>query len=317
MPANTRIAAPDNKDKNPVEPKSVDVAVTKIVPVEEKKDENQPKMDSISAKDIVKNEEQKEGPVKKKMTRSKIRWGVDFSAGISGNSSNLLLLDMQKSYNDVLYNSPGSVTGSPVGQRILIPPSSIRAGFSFKTGIAAELQVSGRSRFSAGLQYAYVTNRFNTGARRDSVINVFPSNYNASSSVNVFYGGTRQNEYTNRIHFVQVPLWYHWQLNKGRKLPLQLNLGISFSYLFATNGLVFDTSNGGIYYQNKAAFNKFHFNVGTGLSLRLKGKNNAEWIVGPELSLDTRKLINNPLDQKQYLFYGGISTRFLFPQKKK
>jgi hypothetical protein len=176
--------------------------------------------------------------------------------------------------------------------------------------------MSKKSRFSAGLQYAYSSNQVNTGGKQDSTINLASNNY-SSAQVNVFYRGAQQNKYTNSFHFIQIPLWYHLQLNKGKKLPLQWNMGLSFGYLFSTNGLVYDTSYGGIYYHNKGAFNKFHFNMATGLSFRLKGKNNSEWIIGPELSFDLKKLINNPAGKKQYLMYGGISTRFLFPQKKR
>jgi hypothetical protein len=99
-------------------------------------------------------------------------------------------------------------------------------------------------------------------------------------------------------------------------LPIQWNVGVSFSYLVATNALVYSSSYGGIYYQDKDAVNKAHFNIGTGLSFRLKGKKGMEWVLGPELSFDTRKLVNNGYDKKQYLLFGGINTKLFFPKKK-
>ena len=42
-----------------------------------------------------------------------------------------------------------------------------------------------------------------------------------------------------------------------------------------------------------------------------------EYIFGPEISFDTRKLMSNADQQQQYLIYGGIGARILFPSKKK
>jgi Outer membrane protein beta-barrel domain len=321
IPAKQTIIKPtadseSNKDKNIIEPKLASDSENKNDLASEQKNINPPKTDSVALKNMANRDEQKEMISKKKSTKSKLRWGIDFSTGLSGSSHNVFSLDMQKSLNDITYSIPGSATGAGGVQRTVLAPSSVYSGISFKTGITAELQVSKKSRFSAGLHYAYSSNRINTGRKQDSTINLY-YNSNLASQVGVFYSGARRNKYTNRFHFIQIPLWYHWQLNKGKKLPLQWNIGMSFGYLFATNGLEYDSSYGGIYYRNKEAFNKFHVNASTGFSFRLKGKSGSEWILGPELSFDMRKLINNPLDKRRYLTYGGISTRFLFPQKKK
>ncbi|HLG38572.1 MAG TPA: outer membrane beta-barrel protein, partial [Chitinophagaceae bacterium] len=282
--------------------------------VAEQKNIVEPKTDSIASNDVTKNEDPKETITKKKTGKPKIKWGIDFSAGVSGSNANLFSLDFQKSLRDALYANPGSSTGS--GQRTILPPSSANSGFSFKTGIVAELQVSKKSRLLTGLQYAYSSSRISTSRRQDSVVYLYNNNF-VTAQVNGYYRSVQQIKYTNRFHFIQVPLWYQWQFNKGKKLPLQWSAGLSFGYMVATNGLVYDTSYGGIYFHNEEAFNKFHVNAGTGLSLRLKGKNGSEWVFGPELWFDLKKLTNRPLDQKQYLMYGGINARFLLPQKKK
>jgi hypothetical protein len=91
-------------------------------------------------------------------------------------------------------------------------------------------------------------------------------------------------------------------------------MGLSFSYLVATNSLVYNSNYGGIYYHDKEAFTKTHFNLGTGLSFRLKTKNNREWVTGPELSFDMSPLMKN--DSRRYLLYGGLNTKLFFPKKK-
>jgi hypothetical protein len=98
---------------------------------------------------------------------------------------------------------------------------------------------------------------------------------------------------------------------------LQWNAGVSVSYLAATNALVYSPSYGGIYYRDNGAINKLYFNIGTGLSFRLKGKSGMEWALGPEILFGTRKLVNNQYDAKQYSLFSGINTKIFFPKKKK
>jgi hypothetical protein len=68
---------------------------------------------------------------------------------------------------------------------------------------------------------------------------------------------------------------------------------------------------------NRKAFNKAYVNLMTGFSTRIIGKNRWEWVLGPELSFNTSRLIDNPYERKQYLMYTGFSARLLFPGKKK
>jgi hypothetical protein len=247
-----------------------------------------------------------------KTSKYKINWGVDFSVGITSNHNNIFSL--HKSYAaDVSYSNPplGSSTGGNPASSI--PPSSVGTGPSFKVGLAGEFQISKRSRFSTGLQYVYTSNRIRTGAKEDTTIQLQTAN-NFSSRIDRVYRGTQKNSYTNRYHFIQVPFWYHWQINKGKKLPVQWNIGASFGYMFATNGLVYNSGYGGIYYQDKKAFTKIHFNLSSGLSFRLKSKNRMEWVIGPEISFDISPLMKN--DNKQYLLYGGLNTKLFFLKKK-
>lgn len=245
-----------------------------------------------------------------KTAKFKINWGIDLSAGLTSNHTSIFSLD--KSYAADVYSSPGNSTGG--GIPVINPPSSVSSGPAFKIGIAGEMQISERSRFSTGLQYAYVNNRIKTGAKQDTTIQVQADNFSSTIRVNGIYRGTQQNNYANSYHFIQIPVWYHLQINKGEKLPIQWNVGASFGYMFATNALVYNSGYSGIYYRDKDAFTKTHFNLGTGLSFRLKSKNRMEWVIGPELSFDMSPLMKN--GNKQYLLYGGIDTKLFFLKKK-
>lgn len=249
----------------------------------------------------------------KKASKSKIKWGIDFSAGFTSNQYRPFSLAKS---NDAMAvsMSPGTAAGGPYPT--VIPPSSISSGPAFRFEFVGELALSARSRISAGLEYVYASNRIKTGTRVDTSLRVQSTNY-LSTQVEQVYRGAQKNNYTNRYQFISIPVGYHWQINKSKKLPLQWDAEASVGYLFATNALVYSSSYGGIYYRDKQAINKVHFGIGTGISIRLAGKKGMEWVFGPELSFDTRKLVNDGYDIKQYLLYGGIHTRLLFPQKKK
>lgn len=252
---------------------------------------------------------------KKKMGKSPIKWGIDVSAGVSSTQGGVFSLE--KSYVADMSTGIPPLTSGGGGPVAAIPPSETMAGPAFRIGLVAEMQVSKKSSFSAGLQYAYASNKIKTGVKKDTAITLSPnyaSNGLTGTRVNQIYRGAQQNDYTNKYHFISLPIWYHLQLNKGKKLPVQWDLGIAASYMISSNALVYSEGYGGIYYHDKEVFNKMHFNLGTGLSFRLKSKNNSEWVIGPELSFDMSSLIKN--DKQQYLFYGGVSTKFFFPKKK-
>ncbi|MBL7742736.1 MAG: outer membrane beta-barrel protein [Chitinophagaceae bacterium] len=273
------------------------------------------KKDSMAVRDVIAEADKKETILSQKRTPSKLKWGIDLSAGFAYNNKSTLTFARAEAF-DRNYATPGNVTGTPTGPVVINEPSPVRQGPAFRLGIVAEKTLSKRNRLSAGLQYAYSSNRIRVGSVTDTTL-VLQSNANSFSSdvqIEKLYQGAQNNNYTNRYHFVRLPLTYHWQFIKVKKLPVELNAGVGISYLFTTNALVYSGSLGGIYYEDKKAFNKLHWDFSTGLSFRLKAKNNTEWVIGPGLSFDMSRLVKN--DNKQYLMFGGISARWLFSKKK-
>lgn len=256
--------------------------------------------------------------VKKNRTGSKINWGIELSAGVSGSRESVFSFnnnnDSQKSFAaDYLASPVNNAAGGSPG--IVYSPSSIQAGPAFRAGMIAELKISERSSISSGLRYAYYSNSIMVGTRDTTQVlnNIAFQNARVES----FYRGFHEKKYTNRYHFIQLPVQYQLQLNKGVKLPTLLwSVGASAGYLFATNGLVYDAKAGGIHYRNNAAFNKVHFNVHTGFSVRVANKSKTQWSLGPELGLDMSNLMKDGYYMKQYLLYGGITGKIIFAKKK-
>ncbi len=246
---------------------------------------------------------------------AKIKWALELSAGMSAYRDKVFsIYDGQKSM-DRLFSSPGNSSGG--AQAIVYPPSSIQPGLAFRAGISGEMKISKRSSISSGIRYAYNSNRILVGTYTFTQIAVSNSSSSFSSSVNNFYRGIQQKEYTNQFHFIQVPVQYHWQVNKGVKLPIILNAGIAPSWLFSTNGLVYDTVANGIYFQTKKAYHKIQLDLHSGLSFVFGNKSKIKWSVGPEVSLGLNKLTKTEYTRRQYLLYSGIRGKIFFSKKKK
>jgi hypothetical protein len=275
----------------------------------------QVKKDSIAEKIAANNQETSPSAKGNKKT-SKISWGIELSGGISSNRENAFSFDGgQKSLNAV-YDSPSmNYTGGSARPAIVYMPSSIQSSPAFRAGVVAEMKISKKSSVSSGVRYAYFSNTIKVGSYKDTMV-AFSNSYSQAVRVDAIYRGYHQEEYTNRFHFIQLPLQYQLQLNKGVKLPIMWNFGGSLGYLISTNGLVYDTTASGIYYYDKAAFNKFHWNLNTGFSVRFGSKNKIQWSLGPELSLGMNKLTKDDYTRNQYLLYGGITGKIIFAKKK-
>lgn len=253
---------------------------------------------------------------KKKQTGSKIKWGFDLSAGISSSRNNAFsLFDMQKSAADLQSLPPLNNSGGGLGSPPRTYPSDVKAGSAWRAGVVAEIEITKRSSIVSGLQYMYHSNSITVGAYTDTTV-VVRNSFSQAARVDAIYRGTQQKEYTNRFHFIQIPVQYQLQINKGVKTPILWSVGFAAGFLLGTNGLVYDTAANGIYYRDNAAFNKFQFNLNTGLSFRFGNKNKVQWSLGPEFSLGLNRLMKDDYTKKQYLLYSGLTGRLLFPKKK-
>lgn len=247
----------------------------------------------------------------KKKTTSKIRFGPDLSAGMASNRGGVFFSAANDNYSDPANSTGGGPAGSAV-----FPPSPVKAGISFRAGVAAERKVSARSSLSAGLRYTYFQERIRVGAFRDTSI-LSNSYLSGSRRITGIYRSEPHETYTNRYHFIELPFLYQLQLNKSGKMPLLWNTGLSVSYMVATNALVYDTAAGGTYYHNKNALNRLQASFLTGLSFRFGNPAGLQWSVGPELSLGLTRLVKQEsFIEKRYLLYGGITARLLFPRLK-
>lgn len=276
------------------------------------------KTDSVMAK--IDTETPKKNPP---VRTPKFRFGLELSAGVSSSREYAFIGGMKAaSLDQVAYAAPPSGVGTsvPINGLPPVPPSVIEPGFSFRLGAFGEWKFSKRSSLITGLQYSYMSTKIHVGAYRDSAFSFI--NY-ASQSVDVraLYRGTQNtgsaNAYTNNYHFISMPITYQWQMSKSEKLPVLWNFGVGLKYLVATNGLMYSNAQGGIYYKDKDAYNRFQFNMNTSLFLRFGNQRRNTWMIGPELSMDMTRLIKDAYGNQQYLLYGGVTGRWYLPTGKK
>lgn len=248
-------------------------------------------------------------------SKKKLKWGIDFSIGMSETGRPVIADDggAQKSMDAML--NPFPLTPSYAAYIPPMPPSSINPGFAFKIGPTLEWQLTHRSSVTFGLQYMYASTRTKIGEYKDTsvIINNFVTH---NRSVDAVYRGYRKESYSNSFHFVQVPVSYQLQLNRGTKTPILWNAGISAGYLVGTNAVLYDTTAGGIYYEDKNAFNKVQLNLHTGFAIRFGVNRKMQWSIGPEFSMGASKLVKDAYNKKQYLFYSGLTGRLIFSKKK-
>jgi Outer membrane protein beta-barrel domain len=238
----------------------------------------------------------------------KLKWGINFSTGLSTITRDRFSFKTQATADGNLYSTPGTTTGSGSTP---YPPAQNKRAFAFRAGAFVKKNISPRSSISVGLTYDYLADRIKTGSRQT---NTQPSNISGISS---YYRGAPQNEYTDRFHFIELPVIYDWRITKNSGKFLSLSVGSSVSYLLATNALVYDTTLGGIYFHDKDLFTKTHVNVISGASYHSGERKNFGWSIGPQFSFDLTRLIKTGIDRRKYFLYSGIDARIFFGKKKK
>lgn len=277
--------------------------------------------------DIIKDDNDFGVPVNvlQKKGAKNIRWSLDLAIGGSGPVSRPFLVG--DNHADMAYdnlqssptqggglwqpvNPPGNAFGPVYSQR-----SDIRPGLFYRAGVLLEMPLSEHVSFSTGLQYQYLSNNIRIGSYVNSRL-VFSNFASQQVQANGVYQGAQMKTFTNRYHYLQIPLLFNWQLNKSRKMPVILNTGFSAGYLVSTNALTYDTLQGGTYYHDNNAFKRFQFSFTTGVSFRFGNNRAMQWSIGPEASMGLRKIVKTEYDTRQYPLYIGVQGRIYLPKKK-
>lgn len=279
-------------------------------------------------KELNKFDAKSNKPVIKLAKRKSWEWGVTAQAGISTVGKGLSnvfkngLFEKTESLDYMQYATPSTPNNNFLGSQgnyvAAAPPpaSAVKVGKAWNVGAFGKWHVKERLALTFGAEYnLYTTNR--------EVGNIVDQQYNPVTNSNVspdanarfaaYYTGTDGVNYTNRYHFVQVPVGIQWQLNRGVTLPpIQFDAGLTFAYLVNTNAVHY---RGGVYYEDKSLFNKFQTGLYTGFSVKLFQHTQRPLYVGPVAQYNLSGLGKPSSGLKQNFVYAGLKMQLvLFKQ---
>jgi hypothetical protein len=329
----TKNGVVDDKSKDPgivttnTEPiaKQEETSQAEVKPVASKIDSanvvtgDQEKNATTKTDTLLKTEQAKDPApqiVKKDPSAKKWKWGLHITPGISSLNDNGISIGGLKSADASYFQSPttGSGTASPPAPQ---KPSDIQSGFALQVGAFAQRKLSSRTSISLSLQYGYYSNILHLGNKRTSLSGnsqlsaVLDKNDNS-----VYNAGGDTTKYTNHYHFIELPFLFQWQLNKNKTKPFIWNTGFTVGQLISSNAIMYDTILNGVYYKNKSQLNKTQFILSTGFSWTIANNKRMQWNLGPVADIHLSKLIDNPFENKRYLFFVGLRTGVIFNSKK-
>jgi len=294
-----------------------------VKPVESKIDSakaviGEPEKNATTKTDTLLKAEQAKEPappiVKKDPSERKWKWGLHITPGISSLSDNGLSFPQNNADRNYALSTAGSGSAGPQARQ---KRSDVKPGFAFQAGADVQRQLSTRISLSLALQYGYYSNILHIGNRRDSLTGTLRFSAFLDRNANqVYNAGGDTIKYTNSYHFIELPLSFQWQLNKNKTKPFIWSTGFTVGQLIASNAISYDTAFNGVYYQNKSQLNKTQFSLSTGFSWTIANNKQVQWNLGPVANFHLNKLIDNPFDNKGYLFFVGLRTGILFNQKK-
>ncbi|MEO6315345.1 MAG: porin family protein [Chitinophagaceae bacterium] len=251
------------------------------------------------AKDIA---EKKKPAARKK----KIEWGISVQAGSSNFSGGFSgVYSSAASYLDsrVIYSNSSAAPGNNLNNGSSNPggatPSVVRPGFSFAAGAFVVKKIGKQANLLAGLHYHYYSTRINVGAKVNT--NISSLEYRTGDA------GT----YTNRFHFIEIPVTIAQQLGKASRFSI--NAGVAASLLAGSQAVVYNAQNNS-YQQGKTYINKVQVGLLAGIDYKFFPKS-VPVLVGPQINYGISNIFTKDLYGSRHLFFAGIGAKIFFSKK--
>jgi hypothetical protein len=238
-------------------------------------------------------------------------WQIGYSgnAGISNMNQSLFKPVSTTNYS---YNAaaPGNVSLNNPGVATTYP-SEINPGFSFGLEVLADKRLSERFSLSVGLGYHYYSTEIQTGHFIDST-SFFNFPTIQASSVNAYYSNGKIQTYTNQYHFIELPVYVDFQINKSKKTALIWEGGFTLSYLLSSNALQFDPYSN-VYFKSNQLFNRTQLSAATAFLIGLP-VHHVSLQIGPQLQYGLTNVLKSSSGVTEHIIYYGLKVSF-FPGK--
>jgi hypothetical protein len=275
-----------------------------------------------------------EPTVTPKRKRSGWSYGIVAEGGashISKGSPFSLLSKKNNEPEDLAYASPAppsqNFVSGPAGftQVPDSKPAELKSSLAWSAGGFVQKELNKRISLSAGVQYSYFSMKMQVGQYMMSPISVSNSNYD--QVVSAYYQGRNASQiggglftasfprppvyqdYTNKYHFLEIPVKIHWRVTNEEQLPIIVDGGLSVAKLIATNALHYDGSND-VYYKDYDYFNKVQAGITAGVNVALFSNSDHPLWIGPTIKYQLSNLITSDLSSGQHLWSFGLGAKF-------
>lgn len=309
------ISSPSANDSQPGYPDN-DVAETETAIQTNIKDSN-----NTLQKDIAATEKQLQdstiktfaAPKSNKSKTKKYPWQLSVSI-TAGKSSTMkpVIHDVVGNYDVSIWQSPNPFRPTP---DIWLPESTPATGFA--ADVELQKKLSSHFDISTGLSYQQLSTKIKTGLPGKPGIYENPSLTGEGYKVQVdqlFYPGG-QSGYTNKYHFLQLPIQAGYTFDINAALQLRAYSGLQIQQLISSNTLFTDTS--GYSFETKGNLHKTLFGVNAGLDIVLFKDKPFSFALGPYWQQSLSLLHNNTTAGKQRpAFYGLKISYFILKSKK-
>lgn len=247
-------------------------------------------------------------PNKLQNQRRRWEWGLSLQAGRSSLTNGTI----NKVFSGAVMDFSASATLSP--NVVYREPYPTRASAGFSAGAFMKKNMSEIFAICIGINYTLYSTSTTVGKKVDSLL-LPQSSVAANQQVfNQYFRIGSAGNYTNKYHYIEIPVVLQTRLTRNWKLPLYWDAGFSLSRLIASNALHFDI-NRGVYFKDNQLINKASFNINTGLPATLSLKKKFVLQAGPQLQYGfSNVLANEKASGKHFLFLGLKAT--VLPGKK-
>lgn len=247
-------------------------------------------------------------PNKLQNQRRRLEWGLSLQAGRSSLTNGTL----NKIFSGAVMDFSAIAALSP--NVIYREPYPTRASAGFSAGAFMKKNLSEMFSISIGITYTLYSTSTIVGKKFDSLLLPQPS-FAANQLVsNQYFRIGSAGSYTNKYHYIEMPVVLQTRLTRNWKLPLYWDLGFSPSRLLTSNALHFD-KNRGVYFKDNQLINKAQFNIITGLPATLSLKKKFILQAGPQLQYGFSNVPANEKDSGKHFLFLGLKATVL-PGKK-
>jgi hypothetical protein len=253
---------------------------------------------------------QKNNTIKEKKPKNILgKWHLGFTiyTGVSDNTTGIGLAP-QKSF--VMANRSGSFSFQSSSSAFSAPSAArlqYKSGASFGAGAYLQKGLTKKLSVTVGVDYHYMSAKSLVGNKVDATLNVYDSAMQKPTVISPFYRAGQTTSYSNKYHLIQLPVNLQVQLNKNMNHPFLFSLGLSPSFLVASNALYLN-SNARVYYREKKQFNHFMLFGQSELLYTLSNSPKYQLRLGPALQYDFNSFSKSVTHTRQHLIFTGIKT---------